>query len=81
MALQVPLKVDGKTSAWTKTEIDKAVEVEAQMANQVRSHNAMERGGRGWQRGEGNRREKNRAVAFFGTAVVGLPCEGRRGGP
>eukprot|EP00752_Nemacystus_decipiens_P011694 g10378.t1 len=33
---KVPLKVDGKTSAWTKSEIDKAVEVEAQMANQDR---------------------------------------------
>lgn len=33
---KVPLKVEPKTSAWTKVEIDKKVEVEAQMANQVR---------------------------------------------
>ncbi|CAM9352873.1 unnamed protein product [Pylaiella littoralis] len=33
---KVPLKVEPKTSAWTKVEIDKKVEVEAQMANQDR---------------------------------------------
>lgn len=33
--IQVPLKVEPKTSAWTKSEIDAAVLQEAQMANQV----------------------------------------------
>lgn len=30
------MKIDSKTSAWSKSEIDRAVEIEAQMANQVR---------------------------------------------
>ncbi|CAN0475393.1 unnamed protein product [Ectocarpus sp. 12 AP-2014] len=33
---KVPLKIDSKTSAWSKSEIDRAVEIEAQMANQDR---------------------------------------------
>ncbi|CAM9772641.1 unnamed protein product [Scytosiphon promiscuus] len=33
---KVPLKIEPNTTAWTKSEIDKAVEVEAQMANQDR---------------------------------------------
>ncbi|CAM9137702.1 unnamed protein product, partial [Sphacelaria rigidula] len=33
---KVPLKVDPKTAAWTKTQIDEAVLMEAQMANQDR---------------------------------------------
>ncbi|CAB1106414.1 HSP70 [Ectocarpus sp. CCAP 1310/34] len=33
---KVPLKIDAKTSAWSKSEIDRAVEIEAQMANQDR---------------------------------------------
>lgn len=32
----MPLKVERKTAAWSKSEIDTAVLEEAQMANQVR---------------------------------------------
>lgn len=35
MFSQVPLKIEPNTTAWSKSEIDKAVEMEAQMANQV----------------------------------------------